>query len=115
VSAAMRSAMVALAVATAGCGAISFDVDQAVPEQQVNGSPLALTNSTLLSSLTAGIRILSATPTLTNITYKNNAIAASMDLASNPIISGVRFAPGGVLNSSVIASTRSTSNPVPIT
>ena len=37
----MRSAMVALAVATAGCGAISFDVDQAVPEQQVNGSPLA--------------------------------------------------------------------------
>ncbi|MDB4969501.1 MAG: hypothetical protein JWN44_5190 [Myxococcales bacterium] len=35
-----RLAMVALAVATAGCGAISFDVDQAVPEQQVNGSPL---------------------------------------------------------------------------
>jgi hypothetical protein len=29
-----------VAVAVAGCGAISFDVDQAVPEQQVNGSPL---------------------------------------------------------------------------
>jgi hypothetical protein len=30
----------ALAVAATGCGAISFDVSQAVPEQQVPGSPI---------------------------------------------------------------------------
>ena len=33
---------------------------------------------------------------------------------TNPIIAGARFAPGGILNSSVIAKIRSTSNPVPI-
>src|SRR5207253_3018568 len=54
-----------------------------------NGGGLSLTNSTLLSSYNAGIRIAGASPTLTNVVYQNNAIAASMDLGSNPAISGV--------------------------
>ena len=54
-----------------------------------NGGPLSLTNSTLLSSNNAGIRIVGSNPVLTNDVYKNNDIAASMDLGSNPAISGV--------------------------
>jgi hypothetical protein len=38
---AARAVAIFCALAVAGCGVISFDVDQAVPEQQVNGSPLA--------------------------------------------------------------------------
>src|SRR5205807_1371680 len=60
------------------------------------GGPLSLTNSTLLSSSTAGIRIVGGSPTLTNVLYKNNAIAASMDLGSNPTISGVTMTTNGV-------------------
>src|SRR5207249_4060506 len=35
----------------------------------VNGGPLTLTNSTLLSSHNAGIRIQNSNPTLTNVLY----------------------------------------------
>jgi hypothetical protein len=40
VAAAARALSIVCALAVAGCGAIGFDVEQAVPEQQVNGSPL---------------------------------------------------------------------------
>ena len=36
----MKTLALAVALAATGCGAISFDVSQAVPEQQVPGSPL---------------------------------------------------------------------------
>ena len=36
----IKAIAIAFSVAAAGCGAISFDVSQAVPEQQVPGSPL---------------------------------------------------------------------------
>ena len=36
----IRPLLISLTVAAAGCGAISFDVSQGVPEQQVPGSPL---------------------------------------------------------------------------
>ncbi|HEX8950988.1 MAG TPA: hypothetical protein VF945_04035, partial [Polyangia bacterium] len=36
----IKAVAIAFTVAAAGCGAISFDVSQAVPEQQVPGSPL---------------------------------------------------------------------------
>ena len=37
---ALAAAVAAASVASAGCGAISFDVSQSVPEQEVPGSPL---------------------------------------------------------------------------
>lgn len=55
----------------------------------VDGGPLTLSNSTLFDSQSAGIRIQNAAPTLTNLIYQDNAIAASMDLAASPTISGV--------------------------
>lgn len=36
----IRALLISATVAAAGCGAISFDVSQGVPEQQVPGSPL---------------------------------------------------------------------------
>jgi len=36
----IRALLISVTVAAAGCGAISFDVSQGVPEQQVPGSPL---------------------------------------------------------------------------
>ncbi len=36
----IRAIAIAFTVAAAGCGALSFDVSQSVPEQQVPGSPL---------------------------------------------------------------------------
>ena len=36
----LKALVLAVAVAASGCGAISFDVSQAVPEQQVPGSPI---------------------------------------------------------------------------
>jgi len=59
---------------------------------------LSLTNSTLQHSSSDGVRIVASNPTLTNNTYSNNAsAAASMDLASNPAISGVT-APSNAIN-----------------
>ncbi len=55
----------------------------------VNGGPLTLTNSTVLASGSSGVRIQNSNPTLTNILFKDNTVAASMDLNSNPAISGV--------------------------
>jgi RHS repeat-associated protein len=55
----------------------------------VNGAPLAMSNSRLFDSSSAGIRMVGASPTLTNIVYHDNVIAASMDLGSSPVISGV--------------------------
>ncbi|MDB5339905.1 MAG: hypothetical protein JWN70_5524, partial [Planctomycetaceae bacterium] len=55
----------------------------------VNGGPLTLTNSTVLASNSSGVRIQNSNPTLTNILFKDNSVAASMDLNSNPAISGV--------------------------
>jgi hypothetical protein len=48
------------------------------------------------SSAFAGIRIQNASPTLTNITFKNNLQAATMDLASNPSITGVTMVNNGL-------------------
>src|SRR5439155_25621759 len=47
-----------------------------------DGGQLALTNSTIRNSTTAGLRIATSNPTLTNNTFQNNSGAAvSMDLA----------------------------------
>src|SRR6185369_1694657 len=62
----------------------------------VNGGPLTLSNSTLLSSYSAGIRIQDSNPALTNVVFQNNGLAASMDLNSNPSISGVTMTSNNV-------------------
>ncbi len=52
--------------------------------------PMALTNSLVRNSATSGVRLQTSNSTLTTNTFQNNSIAAiSMDLASNPAISGV--------------------------
>jgi len=56
----------------------------------VNSAVLSLTNSTIHHSSQAGLRIIGSDPTLTNNVFHTNSSAAiSMDLASNPAISGV--------------------------
>jgi parallel beta-helix repeat protein len=56
----------------------------------VNGGELTLSNSTVQNSGSVGVRIQTSHPTLTNNIYEDNSGAAlSMDLASNPAISGV--------------------------
>ncbi|MBI5760356.1 MAG: carboxypeptidase regulatory-like domain-containing protein, partial [Planctomycetales bacterium] len=63
----------------------------------VNGGQLTLSNSTVRNSSAAGVRIQTGNPTLTNNTYQNNSGAAvSMDLASNPAISGVTVTNNGI-------------------
>jgi len=62
----------------------------------VNGGELTLTNSTIASSESAGVRIVGANPTLTNNTYQdNNGDAVRMDVASNPVIQGVTMINNG--------------------
>jgi hypothetical protein len=75
---------------------VRYGGQNAAGQVLVDGGPLSLTNSTLLSSATAGIRIHNSNPTLTNVVYKNNTIAASMDLNSNPATSGVTMTSNGV-------------------
>jgi YD repeat-containing protein len=68
-----------------------------VGQVTVASSGLALTNSTISNSANDGVRIVGSNPTLTNNTYSNNASAAiSMDLASNPAISGVTVTNNGI-------------------
>jgi hypothetical protein len=63
----------------------------------VNGAALALSNSVIRNSSSAGVRIATSNPTLTSNTFQTNTGAAvSMDLASNPAISGVTLANNGV-------------------
>src|SRR5207247_5792328 len=51
---------------------------------------LTLTNSVIRNSASAGVRIAGSNPTLTSNTFQNNAGAAiSMDLASDPTITGI--------------------------
>src|SRR5262249_7978829 len=58
-------------------------------EAVAEGAARTPPNSPLPGPARAGIRIQAATPTLTNVVYQGNDVAASMDLASNPAISGV--------------------------
>ncbi len=52
--------------------------------------PMTLTNSSVINSASSGVRLQTSNSTLTTNTFKNNSVAAiSMDLASNPLISGV--------------------------
>ncbi len=62
----------------------------AVPgELYVNGGQLTLTNSVVSYSDGVGVRIENANPTLTNNTYQfSNGAAISMNLGSNPTITG---------------------------
>ncbi len=63
----------------------------------VNGGQLTLTNSVISNSSTSGLRIVSSNPTVTNNTFRDNTgSAVSMDLASNPAISGVTLTNNGV-------------------
>ncbi len=56
----------------------------------VNGGGLTLSNSIVSDSSGDGVRIENTDPTLTNNVYEDNSNAAiSMDLSSNPLISGV--------------------------
>ncbi|TWU39629.1 carboxypeptidase regulatory-like domain-containing protein [Novipirellula artificiosorum] len=58
----------------------------------VNGGELTLTNSVLRHG-TRGIRIVESDPVITNTAFLNNAfLAASMDLASNPMFQGITTA-----------------------
>ena len=57
---------------------------------------LTLTNSVVRNSSTSGVRIQTSNPTLTTNTFENNSVAAiSMNLASNPAISGVTVTNNG--------------------
>jgi hypothetical protein len=80
---------------------VRFGGDEGLGEVFVNGGQLTLTNSVLRNSIGSALRIVSSNPTLTNNTFRDNTGAAvSMDLASNPAISGVTLAnnsPNGVL------------------
>lgn len=59
-------------------------------------SGLSLTNSVIRNSSTAGLRIANSSPTLTNNVFTNNGSSAvSMDIASNPAISGVTVSNNG--------------------
>ena len=64
----------------------------------IKGGSVTVSNSIIRNSGVDGVRVANASPTLTNNTYSNNASAAiSMNLASNPAISGVS-ATGNVIN-----------------
>jgi hypothetical protein len=53
------------------------------------GGPLTLTNSVVSNTNTNGVRLEQSTATLTTVTFtNNNGAAVSMDLASNPTITG---------------------------
>ncbi len=63
----------------------------------VNGGSLALRNSTISDSVSDGVRIQNTDPVLTNNRYERNVDAAvSMDLGSNPAISGVTMVNNGL-------------------
>ena len=56
----------------------------------IDGANLSMTNSVVQKSSSSGVRIQTSNPTLTNNIYRDNLISPlSMDLASNPNISGV--------------------------
>lgn len=62
-----------------------------------NGGSLTISDSIISDSSSDGIRAIGADPTLTNIEYRDNLGAAiSMDLNSNPAISGVTVAGNGI-------------------
>lgn len=63
----------------------------------VNGGELRMSNSTVTNSSHSGIRIQKSNPVLTSNSFQNNAGAAlSMDLASNPSITGVTLAKNSI-------------------
>src|SRR5437870_461006 len=62
-----------------------------------DGGQLALTNSTIRNSTTAGLRIANSNPTVTGNTFQDSfGAAVAMDLASNPDIRGVTLVNNGV-------------------
>jgi len=63
----------------------------------INGGGLTLTNSTIQYSSSYGVRIEGSDPVMTDNNYHdNNWAAASMDLSSNPAISGVTVSNNGI-------------------
>ncbi|OQY03290.1 MAG: hypothetical protein B6I22_11950 [Desulfobacteraceae bacterium 4572_123] len=63
----------------------------------VNAGVLTLTNSIIRHSSTHGVRIQNSDPVMTDNTWHDNASAAvSMDLGSNPDISGVTLSNNGI-------------------
>jgi RHS repeat-associated protein len=62
----------------------------------VDGGQLSLSNSKLQGSATAGIRVQNANPTISGVFFEDNAIAASMDLGSNPAINATSLLNNGV-------------------
>src|SRR5262249_18305555 len=65
-----------------------------VPAAVITAGPVTISNSTIRNTSSSGIRINASNPTLTNLTFIGNGnaftgSAISMDLASNPAISGV--------------------------
>ncbi|KRT67936.1 MAG: parallel beta-helix repeat protein, partial [candidate division NC10 bacterium CSP1-5] len=62
----------------------------------VNGGELTLSNSVLGNSSSAGLRIAASDPAVTWTTFQaNTGAAVSMDLESNPAISGVTLVNNG--------------------
>jgi hypothetical protein len=75
---------------------VRYGGDEGLGSVFVNGGQLTLTNSTLRNSVSSGLRIVAANPTVTtNVFSDNTGPAVSMDLASNPAISGVTVTNNG--------------------
>ena len=63
----------------------------------VDSSNVTIAHSTISDTLTHGVRVVASNPTLTGNTYaRNTGAAISMDLASNPAVSGVTLTNNGV-------------------
>ena len=63
----------------------------------VDSSNVTIAHSTISDTSTHGVRVVASNPTLTGNTYaRNTGAAISMDLASNPAVSGVTLTNNGV-------------------
>ncbi|MDB5388504.1 MAG: repeat protein, partial [Planctomycetaceae bacterium] len=80
---------------------VLFGGFDALGEVLVNGGQLTVTNSEVSNSSSSGLRIQNSDPTVTNILFQQNSIAASMDLASNPAITSVTLTNNGLNGLSV--------------
>jgi uncharacterized repeat protein (TIGR01451 family) len=81
-----------------------------------SGAPLIFNDGEIGDSSTAGLRVTQANPTLANDTFaNNNSAAVSMDLASDPAITGVSLSNNGIngveLDSGTLSGSESWNNP----
>ncbi len=81
-----------------------------------SGAPLTFANGSIARSNAAGLRVNSASPTLSGDTFQNNATAAvSLDLASDPDITGVNLSNNPIngveLDSGSLTASESWNNP----